>query len=146
MLIKAVQMTQGPVLELGSGPFSTPLLHWLCAENNRRLVSYDASNTYFRAASRFRSRSHSIRFVEDWDMVNFGTGHWSVALVDHNLERRQIEPIRLKNNVDYMILHDTNAKVYGYEKVWPHFKHIHHWKFCSPWTSVVSNFKKLDNL
>lgn len=145
MLLKTVQMTDGPVLELGSGPFSTPLLHWLCAESNRRLLTYEGNEAYFKAANRFKSRNHTIRFVKDWDKIDFGTGHWSVALIDNELERRQVDPIRLKNSVEYIVMHDTNRPDYGYDKVWPHFKYIHHWKFCRPWTSVVSNFKNLDS-
>lgn len=137
-------MTDGPVLEIGSGPFSTPLLHWLLAESRRKLVTYEGHHRYYKAANRFRSRSHSIRFVEDWDKVDYGSGHWSVALIDNELERRQIEPIKLKDQVDFLVLHDTNHPDYGYDKVWPHFKHIHHWKFCRPWTSVVSNFKSIE--
>ncbi|MBN1168259.1 hypothetical protein JXA63_00055 [Candidatus Woesebacteria bacterium] len=144
MLIKAVQITDGPVLEIGSGPFSTPLLHWLLAEANRKLVTYESDKEYFNAAQRFKSRSHSIRFVENWDKVDFGKNHWSVCLIDHEIERRQIESVRLKNIVDFFVLHDTNHPDYGYDNVWPHFKHIHHWKYCRPWTSVVSNFKSID--
>ena len=43
VLIKMVLMTDGPILELGTGFFSTPVLHWLCAEKKRKLVSYDSS-------------------------------------------------------------------------------------------------------
>ena len=143
MLLKAVQMTKGSVLELGSGPFSTPLLHWLCAGSNRRLITYEADKNYFKDSSGFRSRNHSIRFVEDWDEIDFGTGHWDVAIIDNERWRRKIEPIRLKDKVDYMVIHDTNRSDYGYDKIWPHFKYIYHWKFCKPWTSVVSNFKDL---
>lgn len=42
VLMEAVRRTAGPVLELGVGLYSTPVLHWLCYPTNRRLVSYDS--------------------------------------------------------------------------------------------------------
>ena len=149
-LIKTVQMTKGPVLEIGSGIFSTPLLHWLCAESRRKLITYDGDREYFEMVRQFKSSNHSIRFVEDWDKVDFNAfpdRYFSVALIDSESDRRAKEAIRLKNKVDYLILHDTNdTKSYGYERVWPEFKYIYHWEFCKPWTSVVSNFKNLEDL
>ena len=41
VIIKFIQATEGRVLELGAGLFSTPLLHWLCAEKGRKLYTYE---------------------------------------------------------------------------------------------------------
>lgn len=40
-LISAVMHTKGPILELGCGDFSTPLLHAICSTNQRMLLSTD---------------------------------------------------------------------------------------------------------
>jgi len=145
VLIKAIQTSDGPVMELGSGLFSTPLMHWLCAEKRRKLVTYESVPEYYEFAKQFRSRNHHIRLIDSWDKIDTQT-HWSVVLIDHIKERRAIDAIRLKDTVDYIILHDSGGeKVYGYDKVYPHFKHIYHWKFCTPWTTVVSNFKDLSD-
>ncbi len=143
VLIRTVQMTNGPVLELGAGIFSTPLLHWLCAEKERGLVTYESVLKYYRIAKQFKSKTHSIKLVEDWDKININK-HWSVAFVDHPTDRRMKDTLRLKDKADYIILHDTQDSGYRYDKVWPHFKYIYHWKFCKPWTSVVSNFYEID--
>jgi hypothetical protein len=141
MLIKVVQMTSGPVLELGAGVFSTPLLHWLCAESGRRLDTYEDVADCYHFAHKFRSRNHRIHFVEDWDAVEFA-GHWDVVFIDHTTGRRSVDALRLKDKADYIILHDSEAeKHYGYDKVWPEFRYIYHWKNCQPWTTVVSNLK-----
>jgi len=154
-VIKLLQMTTGPVLEMGSGVFSTPLLHWLCAESRRRLETYEDNVEYFQFANSFRSRNHKIILVDDWDKIDIDK-HWDVVLIDHEppegvihpslLHRRSIDAIRLKDQVDYIILHDSETDHYGYSKVYPHFKYIYHWQFCRPWTTVVSNFKDLENL
>lgn len=145
-LIKAVQATDGPVLELGSGFFSTPLLHWLCAENSRKLVSYEDDMEYFEYLKQFKSRNHRTRFVEDWDKIDIEK-HWSVVLIDHRADRRAIDAIRLKNFADYIVIHDSQTETesaYRYDKVWPHFRNIYHWKIAIPWTSVVSNSKNME--
>ena len=185
MLLKYAQITNGPILELGAGLHSTPLLHWLCAESNRKLITYESNLTWFKYAKEFQSRNHSIRLAENWDEIDFiaplptankkSNKRWSVVFIDHELfaeleemftfktrdkkislsmhapdnipECVYIDTIRLKNHADYIILHDTNdVSVYNYDEVWKHFKYVHHWTYCIPNTSVVSNFKKLNKL
>jgi hypothetical protein len=143
VLITTVQMTNGPVLELGAGIFSTPLLHWLCEEKKRKLVTFEDVKKYYRFAKQYRSKTHSVEFVEDWDKIKIDK-HWSVALIDHPENRRVKDALRLKDRADYIIIHDTQDSVYGYDKIWPHFKYIYHWKYCKPWTSVLSNTYEID--
>jgi len=150
MLIKTAQMTDGPILEIGSGLYSTPLLHWLCYEKKRRLVTYENDFDYFNFARSFRSKNHDVRFVKDWDEMDIVNKHWSVVLIDHTPSiRRAADAIRLKNNADYIIIHDTepeHSDEYDYDRIWPHFKYRYDWKGCKPWVTVVSNFKDLSNL
>lgn len=144
-LIKVMQMTHGPVMELGAGLFSTPLLHWLCYENNRKLVTYEEKERYAKFAKSFNSENHLVFHVADYDEIDTET-HWSVVLVDHSDTRRAKDILRLKDKANYIIIHDTHSRAYGYNKIWKHFKYIYHWKFAKPWTSVVSNFNSLENL
>jgi hypothetical protein len=146
-VIKVVQATTGPVIEFGGGLCSTPLLHWLCAEDRRKLISFEDNPEYYQYMKVFQSRTHRIRLVNNWDDIKVN-GHYSVILIDHITERRAIDAIKWKDNADYIILHDTESKneVYHYNEVYPHFKYVYHWKFSWPWTSVVSNFKDLSFL
>lgn len=145
MLIKVVQMTDGPVMELGAGIFSTPLLHWLCVEKGRRLVTYEDHDKYIKIAKMFRGEGHEVYQVASYDDIDTKT-FWDVVLVDHRADRREIDVLRLKNKANYIILHDTQSESYGYKNIWEHFKYVYHWKFMVPYTSVVSNFKNLSNL
>lgn len=145
MLIKAVELTKGPVMELGAGLFSTPLLHWLCAEARRPLLTYESDPEYYGFARKFLSRTHRIALIDNWNNIDTKT-HWSVVLVDQNINRGKTA-IMLKNSADFIILHDSEAeKLYGYDQVYPHFKYVYHWKFCKPYTTVVSNTDNLDRL
>ena len=145
MLIRAVQITDGAVMELGAGIFSTPLLHWLCAGDGRSLVTYEKDPKYYGFARKFMSRTHRICLVDDWDKIDIKT-HWSVVLIDQDNKRGETA-LLLKDSADYIILHDSEEeKLYGYDKIWEHFKYRYDWKECSPWTTVVSNFKDLSDM
>lgn len=137
VILSLVKNTDGPILELGAGPFSTPLLHWLCAESGRELWTFEEDPEYFEFAQKFRSRNHHIRFVEDWEKVDFPEA--SIALVDQMTKRAETA-IMLKDKVDYVVLHDSESpEVYGYEEVFKQFKFRYDWDFCRPWTTVLNN-------
>lgn len=141
MILKLAANTRGPILELGSGPFSTPLLHWLCAEKKRELWTYEDSPEYMEFAQKFRSRTHHIRFVEDWEKTVYPEG--SIALIDQ-MHKRAETAILLKDTVEFVVLHDSESpEVYGYDQVWPHFKYRYDWIYGRPWTTVLSNQNKL---
>lgn len=145
VLIRVLQISEGPVLELGSGIFSTPVMHWLCLETKRQLVTYENVPGYFRMNRKFGHGSHEIKLVEDWDKAPIEAQHWGVAFVDHEpAERRKVEIARLAKIADYVIVHDTepeNDSEYGFIKnSFPLFKYTYHHRRYKPHTSVLSNF------
>lgn len=146
LLMRMLPETDGPVLELGGGFFSTPLLHWMCKEQKRRLVTYEKDPVYYELCRKFRSRYHSVRSVEDWKTLEVD-GEWSIVLIDHDGFRdgmRAYSAKYFKDKADYIILHDTERpEVYGYDSIFPEFKYIYHWTACKPWTSVVSAKKEI---
>jgi hypothetical protein len=148
MLMKIVNMTSGPVLELGMGMSSTPFLHWACFPN-RKLVSYEADADFLNSFKEYASNFHEIKLAEDWDKIDI-LGHWSVVLVDHlPRERRKEEVKRLANSADYVIIHDSEGlrnKHYRYTEIFPLFKQRFTYMGARPYTTVLSNFKDLSNL
>jgi len=150
LLLKILAVSEGDVLELGGGAFSTPLLHWYCKNQNRQLITYDDNEDYYLYEKQFQSKLHRIRLVKDWDEVDTKT-HRGLVFIDHGGKtsagiRRGQDVIRFKDTADYIVMHDTEPKGwkgYGYDKTWEHFKYVYHWKECLPYTSVVSNFKDL---
>lgn len=138
LLIRAVLATRGPILEMGAGLFSTPLLHWFCAENGRPLVTLEKDREFYEFARKFQSKTHTIRHVDDWKTIDTKT-HWSVVLVDQDSDRA-LTAIRLKDSADVIILHDTDQeKAYNHDTVYSHFTYVYHWKFCKPYTAAISN-------
>ena len=144
MLIKAVLASEGDVVEVGGGLFSTPLLHWLCHSLNRKLITYENDERFCEFAKEFEDSMHEVIVIKDWDDMDFKT-HRGVVLIDHHPEpRRYVDVLNFKDSADYIVMHDTERPdKYGYDKVWEHFKYAKHWKDSKPWTSVVSNLKDL---
>lgn len=145
VLVRVLFMSEGDVVELGAGPNSTPLLHWVCKSMNRRLISYENDPEYYNYARQFQSKLHRIILVNNWDEIDTRT-HRGLLFIDHGpSKRRGTDIVRFKDSADYIVIHDTEAKEH-YDDVWRHFKHIYTWKESRPWTSVVSNFKDLSAL
>lgn len=146
LLIKAVQMTDGPVLELGSGLFSTPLLHWLCF--GRKLITLESYKHYYDFAKKFSTDWHEVRLTDPKVPV-VPEMHYSVVFVDHSPKRpltRGDDAILFKDSADYVVLHDAGKNShdkYGYENTYKHFKFRHDWEGCEPHTTILSNFHDL---
>lgn len=148
MLIKVLMISKGTVVECGGGIFSTPLLHWLCKMQNRKLITYESEKSYYDFERKFQSSKHKIIFVENWDDIDTTT-HRGVVFIDHHpSERRMVELERFKDSADYIIVHDTErtSREYNKQEIFDLFKYRYDWKDCKPWTSVFSNFKDLSKL
>jgi len=152
ILMKIVNMTNGPILELGAGLFSTPYLHWACYDKKRKLVSYEGKSRYFEMVQQYDCDYHKIYQVGNngWDGIDIDTEHWSVVLVDHApLDRRKKEAIRLSNIADYIVLHDSDEEhdeSYKYSEIYPLFKYRYDTVGLFSRTTVISNLKDLSNL
>jgi hypothetical protein len=51
LLIRVLRVSEGDVVELGTGTTSTPLLHWLCKDMDRRLISYENDIDFYNLLS-----------------------------------------------------------------------------------------------
>jgi hypothetical protein len=145
VLIKVLMNSTGDVIECGGGPFSTPLLHWLCKMQGRKLITYENHPDYFEFERHFQSMNHSVRRVEDWDKIKI-PDHVGVVFIDHHPpERRMVETLRFKEVADFVVIHDSErvSLEYNRPEVYDQFKHRFDWKDCKPWTTVLSNKKDL---
>lgn len=142
VLIKTLERTTGPVLELGGGLFSTPYLHWMCHVQNRRLITYDHVERYYEFEKQLANEMHDVIFVEDWDKVEFND-YYGVVFADHApAERRVVEIERLKDKADFIVVHDTELRheyEYNYKSIYPLFRWNVKYREAMPHTSVLSN-------
>ena len=150
-LMRALALTDGPVLELGMGLGSTPYLHYACALAGRWLVSYENDAGWAEKFKPYQSDRHSIRVVDNWNAAGIEKDWgkpWSVALVDHSpSERRVTEICRLRDCVQYIVAHDSNGrwdKHYHYSTIYPLFRYRTDWTGDGRHAVVLSNFVDLE--
>lgn len=149
ILTKLVEITDGPILELGVGIYSTSYLHWACFPTKRKLYSFESAEGWIRYFKDCQSDFHEVIFIDDWDKLEINK-FWDIAFIDHDPnERRHIEVKRLANNAKYIILHDSEPEhdsKYKYSEIYPLFKYRFDYTLCKPYTTVLSNFVDLKNL
>jgi hypothetical protein len=155
LLVRVFDKSEGDVLEIGTGYFSTLVLKWLCTITGRKLYSYETKEFWYKRAVEKNNEFHEVVYAPDLDKVDFTNKHWGLVLIDHGPNRRRVVEIeKLANHCDYMVIHDTQPCAkdkdlpadYHYEKIWHLFKYRYDYKKILPWTSVVSNFKKLNDI
>ena len=145
VLIKVIEITNGTVLELGTGISSTPLLHMLCFDKDRKLVSYDNNQKYVDMFRKYKSETHKINFVNDWDEIDINEHNWSVVFVDHAPGERRVVEIAKFVNAEFVIVHDTEPKenyTYGFNTIYPLFKYKFDYTKTKTHTTVLSNNKE----
>ena len=149
LLLACLRHTTGPVLEIGSGWFSTPLVAAFATD---RLVRTIESNPdWYDRISRVATyqpitrHRHQILFVPDYDDAPILDHEWSVVLLDHEPPpRRGHDAQRLRDHCQLMIGHDSEHPDYGYGPVFDTFKYRFTLSSIFPWTTVVSDTDPLD--
>ena len=140
VLIRVVSATVGPVLELGTGYWSTGMLDILCQRTRRKVVSYENNPNWYEMTRTYQSDYHDVHLITDWTAVNLEAENWAVALVDHlPNERRRFEAIRLAPNTTYVVIHDSQQRHWKLERAYAHFAYRFEYTACFPWTVVLSN-------
>src|SRR3989344_8864510 len=150
LLVRMFDKTEGDVLELGMGYFSTMILKWLCEMSGRTLYSYESNKEWYgKVAKEDPKPFHKIIFCSDWASADIER-HWGLVFIDHSpLRKRHIDIKRLANHADVIVIHDTQPesdKYYNYSKIFPLFKYRLDFTKFKPWTSAVSNFIDVSKL
>ncbi len=142
VLSRIVQVTTGPILELGIGFCSTPYLHWACYPMKRRLVSYENNPEYFKFGEAWKDVAfHEVHCIADWDAVDLSQP-WSIAFVDHCPNERRWMEVAKVQHADYVVCHDAegrNDKKYQYSKSSGLFTYRYDYSEAYPHTAVFSN-------
>ena len=149
LLVQVFEISEGDVLEMGTGYFSTLILRWLCEMHDRTLYSFESNKGWYDRAMKKPKPFQKLTYVENWDDADIER-EWGMAFIDHGPNhRRQHEIKRLANYAEYIVIHDTepeSEKSYHYSNIWNLFRSRYDYKKCLPWTSVVSNFYDLSEL
>lgn len=138
-----INRTDGAVLELGAGFNSTPLLYWTCKAQRRLFRSYENDKAWCEKMGLFTS------YIDDWDKVPLDEVFWSIALIDHRPAlRRKEDAKRLKDNADFVVMHDSEPEIdkfYKYTWIYKYFKYRYDFTSIKPNTTILSNFHNPKN-
>lgn len=114
VLCEMVRRTQGPVIEFGCGFGSTPLLHELCEQSQRKLITLESNKEWLlKFEDKYASSTHKFIHVRDWDVIlrepEIVNTRWDIVFVDQTpWEARHKTILRLKDTCQYVILHDCD--------------------------------------
>jgi hypothetical protein len=143
-LARLLQKVKGPILEMGSGYFSTPLLYWHTVMNKTQFRSYETNRRWAE------TMGNPVRHIEQWVQADISEMRWNLVFIDHGQALlRKDHAIAVKDNADFVVLHDTEEKfenIYRYSEVWPHFKYRKDFTDILPNTTVLSNVFDLQDL
>ena len=148
VLTAIVLHTSGPILEFGSGPYSTPLLHELALISQRELLTVDNCEEWLSHFAYLQNEWHTLKFVEDWTKFeeSLQLCYWDVVFIDHAPTlRRKTDIELLRDRANYIVVHDSDAFGYQCDEVFRTFEYRFDNKR-KPWTSVFSNKYELDFL
>ena len=156
MLVAAVMRARKPVIELGMGEYSTPILRELCLSLGVELLSVETSAEWFQRFAGQQNQCHRMVLVRDWSELHTlipaqPLVPWGVAFVDNGDNGRDWRSRGrnlgcLANSADYLVAHDTEdgQDTYGYNSVGGTFKAAYTDDARTPWTTVFSNFHACD--
>lgn len=112
-VLACLAVTSGPVLELGVGHCSTPLLHAFCMASKRHLVSVEQNEDWFELfRSKYEEEGHEFIKGEYSDEVPKLWASRSVTLIDNSPggERRRDDFIMLLPLSEFVIVHDFHKE------------------------------------
>jgi len=135
----ALCLTDGKVVEFGSGHGSTPYLRQFCKDANREFESYDEKQSWCDQTG--------ATLVTDWEKLNIE--NVDVLFIDHAPgERRKFDLVKYKDIAKIIVIHDTEPTGAGDYQVRQHFdkfkykqeiKSIQHKEGAGCWATILSN-------
>lgn len=140
---------EGPILELGSGHFSTMLLGAMGAAMGRTVHTVDCNRAWLETFDDLKNPRHHHHLVEDrwhgWsgiiDRLTELEKHWSVVFIDQQPDQTRLESLeQIRPFADYILIHDSCNTFYGaVEEVLNSFAYRFDYTNITPVTTVVSD-------
>ena len=119
LLVKYMMDTVGPVIELGAGNYSTPILHEIAGSQGRHLTTVDNNADWLNRFKNFEWERHSLKLLSSWDDFTVTT-EYGLAFVDHAdppAHPRWLQVLKLIPTAGVIVIHDTEDDQYGYAKL-----------------------------
>jgi len=139
-LVAAAMRTEGLIVELGVGWYSTPILHEIATVHKRKFVTFDNNAHWLKQFLRLENEWHSLKLLGWWGDMSLEE-HYGLVFVDQGQPiEREYSIRRMMDRTDVFVMHDTEEGfAYGYERTLPMFKYVYTDKSQIAWTSIASN-------
>lgn len=111
-LMACTAVCEGPVLEIGSGNFSTPCLHALCAALNLPLVTTELDDSWREQFLGFATPMHSVLKQTDALLAELAQRQWGLVLVDDWPDNRIGHLNAFFDSARFVLMHDVNFPQY----------------------------------
>jgi hypothetical protein len=149
--IVAILPPELPILELGAGNYSTPMLHMMAKMTGRQLVTIEADKSWADSFGDFRDATHAVYYIEDgyngWlpaidSLPTEGKpSNWGLVFVDQTPgQTRAITLRHLADRAKYLVCHDTHNSFFaGLDEALGEFKYRYDDLTACPPATAVSN-------
>jgi hypothetical protein len=173
LLVAAMLNTQGPILEMGGGYYSTPIVSAFANAQRREAHTIETGAAVYELLKRFSSPFHKIWPVSGYDFAadgrfmpradttraqyiaiqsrfltdfrNESPQRWSVVFIDQAPGYLRVPAIEhFADTADFIVTHDTEEHAYGFEPCLSTFRHRWDSRLHVPHTTIVSNFRPCD--
>lgn len=110
-LTAALTVTQGAVLEVGIGDWSTPYLHRYCTATGRRLLSIDDDRAFVGQFVGMCNEKHEVRAVRyDDELPRLAEEKWAVVFLDQSPgHRRGADALLFADTAEFIVVHDYSG-------------------------------------
>lgn len=112
-LMACVAIGDGPVLEIGSGHFSTPCLHAICSALKQPLVTLEMADDWRSQFTDYEGTGHRVLKQTDEVVLEFAKQKWGVVLIDDQADNRLAWMDAFFNSAKYILFHDCNFPQYA---------------------------------
>lgn len=119
LLVKHLMRTTGPVVELGAGYYSTPILHEITQAQGRHLTTVDNNAEWLNRFNEFENEGHALQLIQSWDEFSVDR-KYGLAFVDHAdppSHPRWLQVLKLIPSCEAIVIHDTEDVLYGYNQI-----------------------------
>ena len=152
-LITALTATNGAVIEIGMGIFSTDILRTLCEYRPKRpLTSIETNEEWYKQYKEHPGAYLVGSLEETLDIVRNANRRWAVALidggskegVDEAYEERKKIAYALRPITEVLVIHDTEDRRMSEDEEWKMF--VHSFRFRWIMDSVIPHTMTLSDI
>lgn len=113
VLFEMIRRTQGGILELGAGDYSTRQIHEVA--KGRKILTTDNDPVWLNRYSDIATDTHKFLLLNSKAIKQFyidDTENWSVVFVDNDTWLNRVPAImKYRNTAEYVIVHDAQRGV-----------------------------------